>query len=90
MTIIKHSGGDTATGEHPANDEVNHPPHYTGHPSGIECIQITAHHDFCIGNAIKYLWRAGSKGGKDKEIQDLEKAVWYIQHKIGMLKDGER
>ena len=43
-------------------DKVNHPKHYTNHPSGIECIEITQHHDFCIGNAIKYLWRAGIKG----------------------------
>ena len=43
------------------NDTVNHPKHYTSHPSGIECIQVTQHYDFCIGNAIKYLWRAGKK-----------------------------
>jgi hypothetical protein len=36
-------------------DKVNHPKHYTNHPSGIECIEITQHHDFCVGNAIKYL-----------------------------------
>lgn len=66
-------------------DNVNHPKHYTGHPSGIECIEITRHHDFAIGNAIKYLWRAGLKDS-DNEIQDLEKAVWYIQDKIKQLK----
>lgn len=42
-------------------DNINHPSHYTSHPSGIECIDIAEHHDFCIGNAIKYLWRAGLK-----------------------------
>lgn len=68
-------------------DNVNHPKHYTGHPSGIECIEITRHHDFAIGNAIKYLWRAGLKDS-DNEIQDLEKAVWYIQDKIKQLKGG--
>ena len=67
------------------DDEVNHPSHYTAHPSGIECIQITRHHDFAIGNAIKYLWRAGLKNS-DNEIQDLEKAIWYIQDKINQLK----
>ena len=72
-------------------DNVNSPKHYTQHPSGIECIVITRHHDFCTGNAIKYLWRAGLKedismSETDKEIEDLEKAVWYIRDKINQLK----
>lgn len=66
------------------SDSVNHPSHYCGHPSGIECIEITRHHDFAIGNAIKYLWRAGLKDS-DNEVQDLKKAVWYIQDKIKQL-----
>ena len=61
-------------------DEVNHPKHYISDPSGIECIQITRHRNFNIGNAIKYLWRAGLKDG-NSDIQDLQKAVWYIQDK---------
>lgn len=74
-------------------DKVNHPKHYTSHPSGCECIDITEHYDFCIGNAIKYLWRCGLKaeGGmniRDKEIEDLEKAIWYINRKIQKLKHG--
>jgi hypothetical protein len=60
-------------------DPVNHPQHYTKHPSGIECIQITEHMNFCIGNAIKYLWRADLK---DNAITDLEKAAWYINREI--------
>lgn len=73
-------------------DPVNHPTHYNSHPSGIECIQITQHYDFCVGNAMKYLWRAGlkkdaSQNEKQKEIEDLEKAVWYIRKKIEMLKE---
>ncbi len=60
-------------------DMVNHPPHYTSHPSGIECIQVTEHYGFCIGNAIKYLWRSGLKGN---DIEDLKKAVWYINREI--------
>ena len=64
------------------NDPVNHPPHYTGHPSGVECITVTEHHNFCIGNAIKYLWRAGSKGDA---VQDLRKAIWYIEREISRL-----
>lgn len=70
------------------DDEVNHPSHYTTHPSGIECITITRHHDFAIGNAIKYLWRAGLKDS-DNEIQDLEKAIWYINDKIEQLKNAK-
>lgn len=75
------------------NDAVNHPAHYTSHPSGVECIQVTEHYDFCIGNAIKYLWRAGLKadaGQSDiaKEIEDLQKAAWYINRKIELLKQS--
>jgi hypothetical protein len=78
------------TTEAPADDAVNHPAHYTSHPSGVECITITRHYCFSIGNAIKYLWRAGLKLDADKteiqkEIEDLEKAVWYINDRIKQL-----
>ena len=63
------------------DDLVNHPPHYTSHPSGIECIQVTEHLSFCIGNAIKYLWRADEKGSAE---QDLRKAIWYIEREIAL------
>lgn len=65
-------------------DQVNHPKHYTSDPSGVECIEITRHRNFNIGNAMKYLWRAGLKDS-DAEVQDLEKAVWYIQDEIKRL-----
>lgn len=65
------------------SDMVNHPPHYTSHPSGIECIEITQHLDFCIGNAIKYLWRAGLKG--EAKVEDMKKAIWYINRKIELV-----
>ena len=65
---------------------VSHPSHYTSHPSGVECIQITRHYNFNIGNAIKYLWRNGLKD-EDAQIQDLEKAIWYIQDYIKTLKE---
>ena len=71
-----------------ANDPVHHPSHYTSHPSGIECIEITRHMSFNIGNAIKYLWRNGKKDGQPA-VQDLEKAIWYIQDEIKRLKGGE-
>ena len=81
------------------NNNVNHPKHYTSDPSGIECIDITRHRNFNIGNAIKYLWRAGLKfgmeitpkktaiikNGKDNEIEDLNKAVWYLVDEIHRL-----
>ena len=60
-------------------DAVNHPPHYTSHPSGVECITITAHMGFCLGNAVKYIWRADLK---HDAIEDLKKAAWYIQREI--------
>ena len=61
------------------NDNVNHPKHYCSHPSGIECIQVTEHMSFLIGNAMKYLWRADEKGAP---IEDLKKAIWYIEREI--------
>lgn len=64
-------------------DLVNHPPHYTNHPSGIEAIQVTRHMNFNLGNAIKYIWRAGQKGDP---IQDLQKAIFYLQDEIERLK----
>ena len=72
------------------NDQVNHPKHYTSDPSGIECIDVTRHRNFNIGNAIKYLWRAGLKEDKDrklidKQVEDLNKAVWYLVDEIHRL-----
>jgi hypothetical protein len=68
-------------------DLVNHPPHYTNHPSGIECIQITEHMNFCLGNALKYIWRAGEKGSK---IEDLKKAQWYLNREIERLEGSAK
>ena len=62
-----------------ASDPVNHPPHYTAHASGVECIQVTEHMNFNLGNAVKYLWRADLK---NDAIEDLKKAVWYVQREI--------
>lgn len=70
------------------SEAVDHPKHYTSHPSGVECIQITEHYNFCVGNTIKYLWRAGLKeeiGVKDKELEDCKKALWYLQRHISNL-----
>jgi hypothetical protein len=62
-------------------DAIN-PPHYQAHPSGVECIQITEHMNFCLGNAIKYIWRAGLK---NNAIEDLRKARWYIDREIARI-----
>ena len=67
------------------HDAVNHPKHYTSHPArcacgaGIECIQITEHMSFNLGNALKYIWRADLKGDA---IEDLKKARWYIEREL--------
>jgi len=63
------------------DDIVNNPKHYTSHPSGIEAIEVTQFMNFCLGNAMKYLWRAGKKDA-DSEITDLKKAIWYIEREI--------
>lgn len=62
-------------------DKIN-PIHYRSHPSGVEAIQVTEHFNFCLGNAIKYIWRAGMKGDA---VTDLEKARWYIDREIERL-----
>lgn len=72
---LEHGEHFVSKAEH---DAVNHPKHYTNHPSGIECIQITRHMGFNLGNAMKYIWRADLKNG----LEDLEKAIWYIKDEI--------
>lgn len=62
-----------------AHDAVNHPRHYTSHPSGIECIDVTRHMGFNLGNAMKYIWRADLK---NDAIEDLRKAMWYLNDEI--------
>ena len=61
------------------DDPVNHPVHYTSHPSGVEAIDITRHMNFNLGNAVKYVWRADLKGNS---LQDLQKARFYIDDEI--------
>jgi hypothetical protein len=70
-------------------DMVNHPSHYTSDPSGVECIDIVRHRNYNIGNAIKYLWRAGLKN-EDKQIEDLKKAIFYINDEINRLEGNYR
>lgn len=72
-----------------ATDNVNHPSHYTSHPSGVECITIVRHYNFNVGGAIKYLWRNGLKD-EDAQVEDLQKAVWLIQDEIKRLQETAR
>jgi hypothetical protein len=63
---------------------VVHPKHYNVHPSGVECIDIIKHMNFCCGSAIKYIWRADHKGD---DVQDLEKAIFLLKQEIKRRKD---
>jgi len=63
------------------SDPVNHPKHYTSHPSGVECIEITRHMGYNLGCVYKYLWRVDLK---DNPIEDLKKAAWYLDDEIKM------
>ena len=58
-------------------NHVDHPQHYNRHPSGIECIDLIEWMPFNLGNAVKYLWRAGLKS--EDTITDLRKAKWYAE-----------
>lgn len=68
------------------HDAVNSPKHYTGHTSGVECIQVTEHMGFCLGNAVKYIWRADLK---NDAVEDLRKAVWYLEREIKRRTKGK-
>lgn len=87
-TVYPPCQNDMATSKPtPDTDPINHPPHYTAHPSGVECITITEAFNFNVGNAIKYLWRAGLKSDQTK---DLEKALWYVQRELDRIRVGIR
>lgn len=77
--VAELTGAENATQAH---DSVNHPQHYTAHPSGVECITITEWMNFNLGNAMKYIWRANDKGAT---IEDLKKARWYLDREIARL-----
>lgn len=85
--------GDTETFMLPAKplkDAVNHPDHYGGKDNPYEVIKVIFAWglDFCLGNAVKYIARAGKKD-PEKEIEDLEKAVNYLNMKIKKVKDAQ-
>jgi hypothetical protein len=68
------------------HDQVNHPKHYTSHPSGVECIEITRHMGYNLGNAVKYIWRCDLK--RDA-IEDLKKAIWYLQDELAVREEKQ-
>jgi hypothetical protein len=78
----RHGGWDDTK-----DDPINHPKHYVSHSSGVECIQITEHMNFCLGNAVKYIWRAGLKGDM---IEDLKKAQFYLNREIYRLENEKK
>lgn len=89
-TIVEHipkitpaPQGDTPAS--PVPNPVSHPSHYTSHPSGVECIQVTQHMTFNLGNVVKYVWRNGLKDSGGDDLQDLKKAQWYLNKEIERL-----
>lgn len=78
-------------------DKVQHPSHYTWLKElcGIEVIDITRHLDFDLGNAVKYILRAGRKSEEgysetDKTIEDLQKAIFYLNDEIELIKKTQK
>lgn len=67
------------------HDPVENPAHYTEGFRGVEVIQITEHLNFCRGNVVKYVCRAGKKGGPEQEVEDLKKAIWYLNRELFRL-----
>lgn len=68
------------------SEKIDHPAHYNNSPSGVECIDVAEHMNFNRGNAVKYVWRAGAKGD---EIEDLQKAIWYLQREVARLQKAK-
>lgn len=77
----KHVAEEVFLAQPTTEDAVNNPKHYTSHPSGIECIDVTRHMSFNLGNATKYIWRCDLK--KDA-IEDLRKAIFYLNDEINL------
>lgn len=68
------------------DDAVNHPSHYAdGWSNGAEVIDLVEHLKFNRGAAVKYLCRAGKKGGPEKELEDLRKAQWFVNREVARL-----
>ena len=81
-SLLELDPGDTTQNV----DMVHQPPHYRGHPKGIECIDVIEDNPFVnLAQSQKYVWRV-SWGGKGDDIEDLEKAVWYLNREIARRK----
>jgi len=81
----------STTGKRIDEGGVNHPAHYNTDISGVECIEVVRHMDFNLGNAFKYLFRAGRKISEsisdvEAEIKDLQKAIWYLKDERNNVK----
>lgn len=89
--LLRHGGGTSPANPASSHDAVNHPGHYNSHPSGVECITIVECMAFNIGNAVKYLWRAGLKGEHTfaATVEDLHKAAWYVNREIERITKEE-
>lgn len=77
--VWKRNVSNTTDAVHSVADSVNHPKHYTSDDCGVEAIEITSLLPACISNAVKYVWRCGKK---DEDLQELKKALWYINYSI--------
>lgn len=75
---------------HDSKETVDHPPHYGGN-TVYEVIKVLEawQLDFHLGNVVKYVARSGKKD-KTRELEDLEKALWYLNRRIKILKEGDR
>ena len=77
--VWKRNVNNTMDAVHSVADAIHHPKHYTSDDCGVEAIEITSLLPACISNAVKYVWRCGKK---DEDLQELKKALWYINHSI--------
>ena len=77
--VWKRNVNNTNDFVHSVADSVHHPKHYTSDDCGVEAIEVTSLLPACISNAVKYVWRCGKK---DEDLQELKKALWYINYSI--------
>ena len=69
-------------------EQVDHPPHYTWHPAGIEAVDVCEAFSYNLGNAIAYIFRSGGTVTKGDVETDLEKAIWYLRRELERIRDG--
>lgn len=69
-------------------EQVNHPPHYTWHPAGVEAVTVCEAFTYNLGNAIAYIWRSGGSVTKGEIETDLRKAIWYIERELERMRNA--